>query len=139
VDDNITGKSLLPSSQSSSLLLSLLPLPHSYPSCSLPFPLLPLSHPHYLSPSFLSVILTTSPSFIPLNPPPHYLSSLSCNIIIHLITSVFLPSSFSFRGDLKEEDRKDEVTKVNEEERSSEEEVIRMMMMRTEEKSIRKR
>jgi hypothetical protein len=45
--------------------------------------------------SFLSVILTTSPSFIPLNPPPHYLSSLSCNIIIHLITSVFLPSSWT--------------------------------------------
>ena len=38
---------------------------------------------------------------------------------------------------MKEEDRKDEVTKVNEKERSSEEEVIRMMMMRTEEKSIR--
>jgi hypothetical protein len=37
-----------------------------------------------------------------------------------------------------EEDRKDEVTKVNEKERSSEEEVIRMMM-RTEEKSIRRR
>jgi hypothetical protein len=51
-------------------------------------------HPHYLSPSF-SVILTTSPSFIPFNPPPHYLSSLSCNIIIHLITSVFLPSPSS--------------------------------------------
>ena len=32
---------------------------------------------------------------------------------------------------MKEEDRKDEVIKVNEEERSSEEEVIRMMMMRT--------
>jgi hypothetical protein len=29
------------------------------------------------------------------NPPPHYLSSLSCNIIIHLITSVFLPSPSS--------------------------------------------
>jgi hypothetical protein len=43
----------------------------------------------------LSVILTTSPSFIPLIPPPHYLSSLSCNIIIHLITSVFLPSPSS--------------------------------------------
>ena len=40
---------------------------------------------------------------------------------------------------MKEEDRKDEVTKVNEKERSSEEEVIRMMMMRTEEKSIRRR
>jgi hypothetical protein len=38
---------------------------------------------------------------------------------------------------LKEGDRKDEVTKVNEEERSSEEEVIRRMMMRTE-KVIRK-
>jgi len=38
---------------------------------------------------------------------------------------------------LKEEDRKDEVTKVNVEERSSEE-VIRRMMM-TEEKSIRRR
>jgi hypothetical protein len=53
-----------------------------------------LSHPHYLSPSFLPVFLTTSPSFIPFNPPPHYLSSLSCNIIIHFITSVFLPSPF---------------------------------------------
>ena len=70
-------------------------LPHSYQSSSLPLSLLPLSHPHYLSPSFLSVILTTSPSFIPFNPPPHYLSSLSCNIIIHLITSVFLPSPSS--------------------------------------------
>ena len=70
-------------------------LPHSYPSSSLPLSLLPLSHPHYLSPSFLPVILTTSPSFIPFNPPPHYLSSLSCNIIIHLITSVFLPSPSS--------------------------------------------
>jgi hypothetical protein len=40
-------------------------------------------------------LLTTSPSFIPLNPPSHYLSSLSCNIIIHLITSVFLPSPSS--------------------------------------------
>jgi hypothetical protein len=29
------------------------------------------------------------------NPPPYYLSSLSCNIIIHLITSVFLPSPSS--------------------------------------------
>jgi hypothetical protein len=36
---------LLPSSQ----LLSLLPLPHSYPSFSLPLSLLPLSHPHHLS------------------------------------------------------------------------------------------
>ena len=71
---------------------SLIPL---HPSSSLPLSLLPLSHPHYLSPSFLSVILTTSPSFIPFNPPPHYLSSLSCNIIIHLITSVFLPSPSS--------------------------------------------
>ena len=70
-------------------------LPHSYPSSSLPLSLLPLNHPHYLSPSFLPVILTTSPSFIPFNPPPHYLSSLSCNIIIHLITSVFLPSPSS--------------------------------------------
>ena len=74
-------------------------LPHSYPSSSLPLSLLPLSHPHYLShylsPSFLPVILTTSPSFIPFNPPPHYLSFLSCNIIIHLITSVFLPSPSS--------------------------------------------
>ena len=93
-------------------------LTHSYPSSSLLLSLLPLSHPHYLSPSFLSVILTTSlppssqssslslslllpvtlttsPSFIPFNPPPHYLSSLSCNIIIHLITSVFLPSPSS--------------------------------------------
>jgi hypothetical protein len=69
--------------------------PSSPSSSSLPLSLLPLSHPHYLSPSFLSVILTTSPSFIPLNPPPHYLSSLSCNIIIHLITSVFLPSPSS--------------------------------------------
>ena len=70
-------------------------LPHSYPSSSLPLSLFPLSHPHYLSPPFLPVILTTSPSFIPFNPPPHYLSSLSCNIIIHLITSVFLPSPSS--------------------------------------------
>ena len=104
---------LLPSSQSSSLLLSLIPihpphylspsflsvilttsLPPSSQSSSLPLSLLPLIHPHYLSPSF-SVILTTSPSFIPFNPPPHYLSSLSCNIIIHLITSVFLPSPSS--------------------------------------------
>ena len=38
---------------------------------------------------------------------------------------------------MTEEDRKDEVTKVNEEERSSEGEVIRRMMMTTEEKSIR--
>jgi hypothetical protein len=37
---------------------------------------------------------------------------------------------------LKEEDRKDEVTKVNEEERSSGKEVIRRRM---EEKSIRRR
>jgi hypothetical protein len=29
--------------------LSLLPLPHSYPSFSLPLSLLPLSHPHHLS------------------------------------------------------------------------------------------
>ena len=70
-------------------------LPPSSQSSSLPLSLLPLSHPHYLSPSFFSVILTTSPSFIPFNPPPHYLSSLSCNIIIHLITSVFLPSPSS--------------------------------------------
>jgi hypothetical protein len=41
--------SLPPSSQSSSLLLP----PHSSPSTSsLPIALLPLSHPHYLSPSF---------------------------------------------------------------------------------------
>jgi hypothetical protein len=39
---------------------------------------------------------------------------------------------------LKEEDRKVEVTKVNEE-RSSEEEVIRRKRMRMEEKSIRRR
>ena len=70
-------------------------LPPSSQSSSLPLSHLPLSHPHYLSPSFLPVILTTSPSFIPFNPPPHYLSSLSCNIIIHLITSVFLPSPSS--------------------------------------------
>ena len=70
-------------------------LPPSSQSSSLPLSLLPLSHPHYLSPSFLPVILTTSPSFIPFNPPHHYLSSLSCNIIIHLITSVFLPSPSS--------------------------------------------
>ena len=84
------------------LLTASLPPPHYFssliplhPSSSLPLSLLPLSHPHYLSPSFLSVIITTSPSFIPFNPPPHYLSSLSCNIIIHLITSVFLPSPSS--------------------------------------------
>jgi hypothetical protein len=53
-------------------------------------------------PSFLSIFLTTSPSFIPLNLPPHYLSSLSCNIIIHLITSVFLPWK-----EYKEKDRED--------------------------------
>ena len=40
---------------------------------------------------------------------------------------------------MKEEDRKDEVTKVNEKERSSKEEVIRSMMVRTEKKSIRRR
>ena len=40
---------------------------------------------------------------------------------------------------MKEEYRKDEVTKVSEKERRSEEEVIRMMMMRTEEKGIRRR
>ena len=40
---------------------------------------------------------------------------------------------------MTEEDRKDEVTKVNEKEISSEEEVIRMMVMRTEEKGIRRR
>ena len=82
----------------SPLFLSILlttSLPPSSQSSSLPLSLLPLSHPHYLSPSFLPVILTTSPSFIPFNPPPHYLSSLSCNIIIHLITSVFLPSPSS--------------------------------------------
>ena len=39
---------------------------------------------------------------------------------------------------MKEEDRKVEVTKVNEE-RSSEEEVIRRKRMRMEEKSIRRR
>jgi hypothetical protein len=37
---------------------------------------------------------------------------------------------------LKEEDRKDEVKKVNEEERSSEEEVIRRMMMTMEERPL---
>jgi hypothetical protein len=46
-------------------------------SSSLPLSILPLSHPHYLSPSFLSVILTSSPSFIPFNPPPHYLFSFN--------------------------------------------------------------
>ena len=40
---------------------------------------------------------------------------------------------------MKEEDRKAEMTKVNEEERSSEEEVIRRRRMRTGEKSIRRR
>ena len=41
---------------------------------------------------------------------------------------------------MKEEDRKDEVTKVNEEERrSSEEEVIRRGIMRMEDTSIRRR
>ena len=40
---------------------------------------------------------------------------------------------------MKEEDRKDEVTKVNKEERSSKDEVIRRRMMKTEEKSIRRR
>jgi hypothetical protein len=61
--------------------LSFLPL--NFSPCFLS--LIPIHPSHYLSPSFLSVILTTSPSFIPFNPPPHYLSSLSCNIIIHLI------------------------------------------------------
>ena len=86
----ILTTTLLSSSQSSSLLLSLLPI---HP-------------PHYLSPSFLSVILTTSlpPSSQSSSPPLHpsflsichlITSSLSCNIIIHLITSVFLPSSSS--------------------------------------------
>ena len=80
------------------MLSSPLPLNPHYSSL---IPLHPL--PHYLSPSFLSVILliTSLPlNFphhlsIPLNPPPHYLSSISCNIIIHLITSVFLPSPSS--------------------------------------------
>ena len=40
---------------------------------------------------------------------------------------------------MKEEDRKDEVTKVNEEKLSSEKEVIRRRIIRTEEKSIRRR
>ena len=71
-----------------------LPPPPSFLSIHPPH-YLSIHPPHYLSPSFLSVILTTSPSFIPFNPPPHYLSSLSCNIIIHLITSVFLPSPSS--------------------------------------------
>jgi hypothetical protein len=63
---------LLPSSQ----LLSLLPLPHSYPSFSLPLSLLPLSSSPPLHPSFLSI--------------RHLITSLlSCYIIIHLITSVF--------------------------------------------------
>jgi hypothetical protein len=56
-----------------------------------------------------------TPSLIPPRHPPY-----------------FIPLS-ERRGNLKEEDRKDEVTKVNEEE------VIRMMMRRTEEKSIRRR
>ena len=88
--------SLPSSSPSYSLPLSLLLLPHSSlsillttslpsssQSSSLPLSLLPLSHPHHLS------ILHSFQS------PPHYLSSLSCNIIIHLITSVFLPSPSS--------------------------------------------
>jgi hypothetical protein len=37
--------------------------------------LIPIHPSHYLSSSFLSVILTTSPSFIPFNPPLHYLFS----------------------------------------------------------------
>jgi hypothetical protein len=41
------------------------------------------------------LLITISPSFIPLNPPPHYLSSLACNIIIHFMTSVFLLSPSS--------------------------------------------
>ena len=86
----ILTTALLPSSHSSSLLLSLIPI---HP-------------PHYLSPSFLSIILTTSlpPSSQSSSPPlnssflsiRHLItSSLFCNIIIHLITSVFLPSPSS--------------------------------------------
>jgi hypothetical protein len=55
----------------------------------LPFSLLPLSHPHYLSPSFLSVILTTSlPPSSQSSSPPLHLSFLS---IRHLITSLLFP------------------------------------------------
>jgi hypothetical protein len=56
---------------SSSLPLSFLPL--NFSPCFLS--LIPIHPSNYLSPSFLSVILTTSPSFIPFNPPPHYLFS----------------------------------------------------------------
>ena len=98
----ILTAALLPSS----VILTVALLPSSLSSSSLPLSLIPIPPPDYLSPSFLSLLLTTSPSFlsvilitspsfIPLNPPPHYLSSLSCNIIIHLITSVFLPSPSS--------------------------------------------
>jgi hypothetical protein len=62
-------------------------LPHSYPSSSLPLFLLPLSHPHYLSPSFLSVILTTSllPSSQSSSPPLHP-SFLSIRHLIPLLS-----------------------------------------------------
>ena len=93
-------------------LIPLHPPPH-YLSLSF------LCHPpHYRSPSFLSTsLLASSPSFLSIllttslppssqssSPPLHpsflsirhlITSSLSCNIIIHLITSVFLPSSSS--------------------------------------------
>ena len=81
-------------------------LPPSSQSSSLPLSFLPLNPPHYFSPSFLSILLTTSlpPSSQSSSPPLHpsflsirhlITSSLSCNIIIHLITSVFLPSPSS--------------------------------------------
>ena len=93
-------------------LIPLHPPPH-YLSLSF------LCHPpHYRSPSFLSTsLLASSPSFLSIllttsllpssqssSPPLHpsflsirhlITSSLSCNIIIHLITSVFLPSPSS--------------------------------------------
>jgi hypothetical protein len=51
--------------------------------------LLPLSHPHCLSPSFLSVILTTSlPPSSQSSSPPLHPSFLS---IRHLITSLLFP------------------------------------------------
>ena len=79
--------SLLPLS-SSSLPLSFLPLnpPHYYP-CFLS--LIPIHPPHYLSPSFLSVILTTClPLSSQSSSPPLHPSFLS---IRHLITSLLFP------------------------------------------------
>ena len=87
---------LSPSSPSFSLPLSLLPLASS----SLPLSFLPLNPPHYFSPSFLSILLTTSlppssqASSLPLSllPPshPHHLS------ILHSFQSATSLPLFSF-------------------------------------------